>query len=224
MIVLKAENITKTYQVGARSISVLHDVSLEVESGEFLAITGKSGSGKSTFMNILGCLDTATSGIYKIEGEDVSKMSVDELAKIRNKDIGFVFQRFHLLADMTAIENIVLPQLYANVPENDAKKRALELLETVELAHRGNHYPAELSGGEQQRVAVARALANKPAIILADEPTGNLDSATGRKIMDLFRKLNKEQGVTIIIITHDPQLAQEADRVVHLHDGNIVST
>ncbi len=223
MALLLAKDITKTYSVGTRKLTVLHDVSLQVNQGEFLAIVGKSGSGKSTLMNILGCLDTATSGHYEIEGKDVSAMTVDQLAQIRNEKIGFIFQRYHLLPDMTALENVELPQLYANKSESSSKEQAMKMLSLVELADRMHHYPSELSGGEQQRVAIARALSNSPSIILADEPTGNLDSATEETIMQLIRKLNKEQGVTIVMITHDEHVAQEAGRVIRLHDGKIVN-
>ena len=187
-----------------------------------MAITGKSGSGKTTLMNILGCLDTPTSGQYFIDNEDISKKNIDELAHIRNKKIGFVFQRFNLLQDMTAAENIALPLLYAGKNEQESLKRAHELLDIVGLDHRVKHFPTELSGGEQQRVAVARSLANNPSILLADEPTGNLDSATGEKILSLFKKLNSEKGVTIVIITHDQHVAEETNRIVKLLDGKII--
>jgi len=222
MPLLETKNITKVYGAGAYKVAVLKDVTLEVQKGEFVAITGKSGSGKSTLMNILGCLDIATSGTYKIESQDVSNLTVDQLAEIRNKKIGFVFQRYHLLPDMTALENVELPLLYANKPEKFARERSLEMLKLVGLADRVNHLPSELSGGEQQRVAVARALANKPAILLADEPTGNLDSATEERIMKLLRDMHKEHGVTIVIITHDEHIAQQADRIIKIHDGKII--
>lgn len=224
MPIVHTKNITKTYTNNAQPLTVLRNIDLSIDEGELLAITGKSGSGKSTLMNILGCLDTATSGTYILEDEDVSKLTIDQLAQIRNQKIGFVFQRFHLLPDMTALENVALPQLYANVPESEARKRAIEVLSMVELANRIKHYPSELSGGEQQRVAIARALVNKPKIILADEPTGNLDSVTGKKIVDLFKQLNSQQGATIVIITHDSQLAEETNRIIKLHDGAIVET
>lgn len=222
MALLKTVNIKKTYYTGTTPVVVLKDVDLVVEPKEFMSITGKSGSGKTTFMNILGCLDTPSSGQYFIENQDVSHMNPDELAHVRNKRIGFVFQKFNLLQDMTALENVCLPQLYAGRKETDAKERSARYLETVGLAHRMHHFPTELSGGEQQRVAIARALSNHPSIILADEPTGNLDSATGERILQMFKDLNKQQGVTIIIITHDQHVAESADRMVRLVDGKIV--
>ena len=224
MPLLKAHNLTKTYRAGTREVEVLKDIDLEIQKGEFLAITGKSGSGKSTLMNILGCLDIATSGTYTIEGINVSHMTVDELATIRNRKIGFIFQQFHLLPDMTALENVMLPQLYANKSEEQAKERAQKLLDLVDLGDRGHHYPSELSGGEQQRVAVARAMVNEPSIILADEPTGNLDSATEERIIKLLQELHKEKHVTLVVITHDEHIADEANRIIRLHDGKVVST
>ena len=222
MSLLHAKNIVKTYNVGQHKLTVLHNIEIIVEKGDFVAIVGKSGSGKSTLMNILGCLDTPTSGSYQIDGQDVSDMSIDQLAHIRNKNIGFVFQRYHLLPDMTALDNVILPQLYAGKSEAEAKKQALEMLNLVELSDRVDHYPSELSGGEQQRVAIARALSNKPSIILADEPTGNLDSETEKKIMGLIKTLNSQQGSTIVMITHDEHVAQEANRIIRLHDGKVV--
>lgn len=222
MALLNAQNIIKDYAVGKDSLRVLKDISLQVEKQEFMAIIGKSGSGKTTFMNILGCLDTPTSGKYFIDGIDVSNMDPDELAHIRNKKIGFVFQKFNLLSDMTALENVALPMLYAGKSESEAQEIALEHLKFMELGGRLSHYPAELSGGEQQRVAIARALCNNPSIILADEPTGNLDSATGEKILQMFKDLNRQKNVTIIIITHDQHVAEETDRIVRLIDGKIV--
>lgn len=222
MSLLQAIDLTKTYATGANKVQVLKNIDLIINQKEFMAITGKSGSGKTTLMNILGCLDVPTSGKYLIEGQDVSNMGPDQLAHIRNKKIGFVFQKFNLLQDMTAVENVSLPQLYAGKTEKEARERSLYLLEMVELSHRSSHFPTELSGGEQQRVAVARALANNPSIILADEPTGNLDSATGEKILQMFKKLNKEQGATIIIITHDQGVAEQTNRMVRLFDGKII--
>jgi len=222
MDLLKTIDVTKIYLNGPQEVKVLKGINLSIAKKEFMAITGKSGSGKTTFMNILGCLDTPTSGKYFIEGENVSHMSSDQLAHIRNKRIGFVFQRFNLLQNMTALENVELPQLYAKKTEKEARKQSIKLLDRIGLGNRINHFPTELSGGEQQRVAIARALANKPSIILADEPTGNLDSATGEIILNLFKTLNREAGVTIIIITHDQHVAQETDRVVTLKDGRII--
>ncbi|MFC1842917.1 ABC transporter ATP-binding protein [Candidatus Dependentiae bacterium] len=222
MEILKAIDIVKTYNTGLHPVEVLKDIDLTVKEKEFMAITGKSGSGKTTLMNILGCLDTPTSGQYLINGTDVSHMDADQLAHIRNKKIGFVFQKFNLLQDMTAVENVSLPQLYAGKSEKEALVHSTKLLEMVHLGHRLNHFPTELSGGEQQRVAIARALANSPSIILADEPTGNLDSATGEKVLQMFKDLNKQKDVTIIIITHDQHVAEETNRMVRLVDGKIV--
>jgi len=222
MALLKTIDVVKTYITGPHKVEVLKGINLEINAKELMAITGKSGSGKTTLMNILGCLDTPTSGKYLIDGIDVSNMYADQLSHIRNKKIGFIFQRFNLLQDMTALENVTLAQLYAKVPEREANKRSAQLLEMVGLGHRLKHFPTEMSGGEQQRVAVARALANNPSIILADEPTGNLDSATGEKILGLFKDLNKQKGATIIIITHDQHVAEETDRIVRLKDGKII--
>jgi ABC-type antimicrobial peptide transport system, ATPase component len=222
MAIIKAENIVKTYRMGREALKALNSVSLTVEKKELLSIIGKSGSGKTTFMNILGCLDAPTSGQYFIDDINVSNMQPDELAAIRNKKIGFVFQKFNLLPDMTALENVSLPALYAGKSEQEAEKLALEFLKFMELDKRVGHYPAELSGGEQQRVAIARSLINNPSIILADEPTGNLDSVTGEKILQMFKNLNKEKDVTVIIITHDQHVADETNRIVRLVDGEIV--
>jgi len=222
MSLLKTVDVSKTYFTGSTPVQILKDIDLVIEKKEFMAIIGKSGSGKTTLMNILGCLDTPTTGAYLINEIDVSNMDSDELAHIRNKKIGFVFQRFNLLQDMTALENVVLPQLYAGTPEREAQKRAAKLLEMVGLGHRIGHFPTELSGGEQQRVAIARALANNPSIILADEPTGNLDSVTGDKIMNMFKELNQEDDTTIIVITHDQGVAEQTNRMVRLFDGKIV--
>jgi len=223
MPLIQANNITKVYLMGKQQLTVLRDVNMSIEQGEFVSITGKSGSGKSTLMNIIGCLDVPTSGSYILDGQKISNMTVDQLAHIRNRKVGFVFQMFHLLPDMTALENVALPQLYAGKSEKEANQHATKVLTMVELEDRIHHFPSELSGGEQQRVAIARALVNKPTILLADEPTGSLDSVTGKKIMDLFKQLNQEQGVTVIIITHDQELANEADRIITLHDGKIIT-
>ncbi|KKP27052.1 MAG: ABC transporter related protein [candidate division TM6 bacterium GW2011_GWF2_30_66] len=222
MAIIKAENIVKTFLMGRETLHALKGVNLTVEEKELLAIIGKSGSGKTTFMNILGCLDAPTSGQYFIDNINVSHMEPDQLAAIRNKKIGFVFQKFNLLPDMTALENVALPALYAGKSEEEAEKLALDLLKFMELDKRTGHYPTELSGGEQQRVAIARSLINNPSIILADEPTGNLDSVTGEKILQMFKNLNKEKDVTIIIITHDQHVAEETNRIVRLIDGEIV--
>lgn len=222
MKTLDAKNLVKIFQMGETAVQALNDVDISVEAGEFIAITGQSGSGKSTLMNLLGCLDVPTSGEYFIDNENVAHMNRDELAVIRNKKIGFVFQKFHLLADLTALDNVALPALYAGVKEKDARITARKNLEIVELGDRIDHFPYQLSGGQQQRVAIARALINKPSILLADEPTGNLDTNTGHAIMDLFRRLN-EHGVTIIMVTHEPDIAQLANRIVTLRDGKIIS-
>ena len=216
---IKLTGISKSYQrPGEGELKVLKEVDFEVAEGEFVAIVGPSGSGKSTLMNILGLLDTADSGEYELAGKDVSGMSATELAKTRNSTIGFVFQQFHLLPRTTATENVELPLVYSNGEPGDTRKRAIDALCRVGLEERLTHYSAELSGGQQQRVAIARALINNPDIILADEPTGNLDQVAGRQIMELFRELNST-GSTILLITHDQQLAQQAKRVVYINDG-----
>jgi len=209
--------------MGLTEVRALKGVSLTIDQGEFIAITGFSGSGKSTLMHVLGCLDIATEGQYFIDGIDVSKASRNDLAHIRNQKIGFVFQRFHLLPDLTALDNVALPRLYAGVSEDQACKEAKKLLEMVNLGDRIDHYPYQLSGGQQQRVAIARSLINNPVIILADEPTGNLDTATGDIILELFKKLNDEQQVTIILVTHEPYVASKTKRIIELVDGKIIS-
>ncbi|MCK5632122.1 ABC transporter ATP-binding protein [bacterium] len=224
MALLSAKNITKIYQAGSHQLTVLKNVDLTIKKGEFVAIIGKSGSGKSTLMNILGCLDTATSGTYKIANKNVSHLTVDQLAQIRNEQVGFVFQQYHLLPDMTALENVMLPLLYAHKTEEFSIKQAKKMLSLVDLADRIDHLPSEMSGGEQQRVAIARALSNNPNIVLADEPTGNLDSVTETIIMKLFKNLHKKQGATIVMITHDEHVAKQASRIIRLHDGKVVKT
>ncbi|NIM96247.1 MAG: ATP-binding cassette domain-containing protein [Anaerolineales bacterium] len=219
--VIEAEGITKVYPMGEVEVHALCGVSLKVARGEVMSIMGPSGSGKSTFMNILGALDRPTSGTYRLNGELVSDLSDDELAVIRNREVGFVFQTFNLLARHTALSNVELPMRYAGVG-NGRKQRAMEALEAVGLADRIRHKPNELSGGQQQRVAIARALVNQPAIILADEPTGNLDSKSGAEIMEILLRLNKERGTTLIFVTHDQEIADQTNRVVHLLDGLIV--
>jgi putative ABC transport system ATP-binding protein len=221
MKLIETKNLIKTYMMGETQVAALAGIDLTIEEGEFVAITGQSGSGKTTLMHLLGCLDTPTSGTYFLDNIDVSTASPDELAQIRNQKIGFVFQKFHLLTDLTALENVALPLLYAGVKESEAYKLAAQHLEKVNLAERMHHYPYQLSGGQQQRVAIARSLVNNPRIIFADEPTGNLDSATGTIIMDIFRKLNA-QNVTIIMVTHSPELAHQATRVIELADGKII--
>ncbi len=220
---LEIKNVTKTYHMGATPVQALKRIDLVIEAGEFIAITGFSGSGKSTLMHVLGCLDNPTSGHYMLDGVDVSRASRDELAHIRNQKIGFVFQKFYLLPDLTARDNVALPRLYAGVSEAQARREAAELLAMVNLAERMDHYPSQLSGGQQQRVAIARSFINKPRLIFGDEPTGALDVATGNIIIDLFKKLNSEQGVTIIIVTHEPSIAARSQRIIELVDGNIIS-
>jgi putative ABC transport system ATP-binding protein len=222
MIIIEMKNITKTFFNADIALTVLKGISFSVERGEFLSITGPSGSGKSTLMHIIGCLDTPTSGSYLIDNKDVSQLDGNALAAIRNNHIGFVFQKFHLLPDLNALNNVALPQLYANKSEKEALAKAQEKLELVGLADRMNHYPNQLSGGQQQRVAIARALVNDPDIILADEPTGNLDSATGSTILEILTHLNKDHGATIIIVTHDLELAKKTNRIIKLFDGSIV--
>lgn len=223
MNTLEVKDLVKTYTMGETTVTALKKINVSVKAGEFVAITGQSGSGKSTLMNLLGCLDIPTSGAYFIDGENVAHMRNDELATIRNKKIGFVFQKFHLLPDLTALDNVALPALYAGTNEAAAQMRAKEMLTMVELSDRIHHFPYQLSGGQQQRVAIARALINKPSILLADEPTGNLDSETGKTIIQLFKGLNEKQNVTIIMVTHEPEVAKHAQRTITLRDGRIVS-
>jgi putative ABC transport system ATP-binding protein len=218
---IKLENITKTYDLGEVQVHALRGVSLEIYPGEFVAIMGASGSGKSTLMNILGCLDKPTRGNYFLDGVDVSGLSKKELARVRSHKIGFVFQQFNLLSRTSALENVELPTIYAGVRLPEREKRAREALARVGLAERAGHFPSQLSGGQQQRVAIARALVNDPAILLADEPTGNLDSRTSVEIMDIFQKLNRDQGLTVAIVTHEPDIAQYAKRALEFRDGKM---
>ena len=217
---IKLTNINKSYRNGDQELRVLKDIDLEVEEGEFLAIMGPSGSGKSTLMNIIGLLDRSSSGNYWLEGEEVSQLSEKKLASVRNDQIGFVFQQFFLLSKLNALQNVELPLIYAGVPSAKRKKLAKQYLEKVELAERMTHLPSELSGGQKQRVAIARALVNTPAIILADDPTGALDTKTGQQIMELLIELNNE-GKTIIMVTHEPEIAAYAKRTIVLRDGVI---
>lgn len=214
---LELENISKIYKIGEVEIPALRGVSLSVKDGEFITIMGPSGSGKSTMLNIMGCMDKPTSGAYRFKGTDTTKLRDRELTHIRNKEIGFVFQNFNLLWDETALQNVMLPLIYNGTP--DKRRRAADALAEVGLSERMAHRPGELSGGEQQRVAIARALFNKPSVVLADEPTGNLDERTGQGIVDLLWSLHDTDGITLVIVTHDAELAQKADRWAHLHEG-----
>jgi putative ABC transport system ATP-binding protein len=219
--VIEIEDITKTYQMGKVAVEALRGVSLKVGPGEMLAIMGPSGSGKSTLMNIFGCLDQPSAGKYVLNGEDVGHLSDNQLAEIRNYRIGFVFQTFNLLARASALRNVMLPLIYAGVGRTERRERARQALEIVGLADRVDHSPTELSGGQQQRVAIARALVNDPAIILADEPTGNLDSKSGAEIMAVLQELNRERGITVVLVTHDETIARHTNRIIRLHDGHI---
>ncbi len=222
-LIIDMNNIVKRYFIGKpNELEVLHGINLKVYEGEFVAVVGPSGSGKSTLMNMIGALDLPTMGQYKLDGFDMFHAREDDLSAIRNKKIGFVFQTYNLIARMNALKNVELPMLYAGMGKRERNERAKELLTMMGMEERMYHTPDELSGGQKQRVAIARAMANDPAIILADEPTGALDSVTGRLIMDIFHKLNKEQGKTIVLITHSPELAEETQRIMSLHDGLIV--
>jgi putative ABC transport system ATP-binding protein len=218
---IEMHELTRVYELGSEEIRALNGVDLVIERGEYVAIMGPSGSGKSTLMNVIGCLDTPTSGRYILDGVPVESMTEDELAAIRNKKIGFVFQTFNLLARTTALHNVELPLIYAKVSRAQRREMAQEALAAVGLKDRMNHQPNELSGGQRQRVAIARALVNKPSLLLADEPTGNLDSKTGREILDLFRELSS-RGNSIIMVTHEDDVAREAQRAIHIRDGVIV--
>ncbi|NLM74157.1 MAG: ABC transporter ATP-binding protein [Clostridiaceae bacterium] len=218
--ILLMQDIVKTYNMGDEDQVVLKGINLSVDEGEFLSVLGPSGSGKSTLMNIIGCLDMPTSGTYILRGRNISEQDQKQLARIRNKEIGFIFQSFQLLPRLTALENVELPLIYSKIPPSERRKRAMEMLEKVGLADRMYHRPNQLSGGQQQRVAIARALSNNPTLLLADEPTGALDQKTGKQVMELFRELNNE-GHTIIMITHDSNIASYGNRIVRILDGNL---
>ena len=220
MSIIKTDNLVRHFTVGTQTVEALRGVSLDIDKGEFVAIMGPSGSGKSTLMNIIGCLDSPTSGTYHLNNKNVSTLDDDALALIRNHEIGFVFQNFHLLARNTALDNVMLPLKYAGIDKSEQEEIAMEVIKSVDLESRAHHQPSELSGGQQQRVAIARALVNKPSILFADEPTGNLDSKTGDDVMNLFTNLHK-QGQTIIVITHEIEVANQAERIISIKDGKI---
>ncbi len=220
---IKLENVWKTYKLGKIDLSVLKGVNLEIARGSFATIMGPSGSGKSTLMYLLGLLDIASQGKVYLDGQDISSFSEDELAEIRGKKIGFIFQQFNLLQNLTALENVMLPMIFQGVPESKRREKAKQLLESVNLGQRMNHKPTEMSGGEQQRIAIARSLVNDPEILIADEPTGNLDSTTGKMVMDILTKLHRDQKKTIVVVTHDPNIAHYSQNVIHIQDGQIVA-
>ena len=221
-VLIETQGLGRDYQLGDTTVRALRDVDLKIARGEFLAVMGPSGSGKSTFMNLIGCLDRPTAGRYFLEGADVSRLGRDALAKIRNEKVGFVFQTFSLLPRTSALDNVAIPVLYGGKSGREGRKKALETLEAVGLSDRASHHPAQLSGGQQQRVAIARALVNDPVLILADEPTGALDTRTGLEIMALFQELNR-QGITVVVVTHDPDIARHAKRIVGFRDGRVLS-
>ncbi|HVO23699.1 MAG TPA: ABC transporter ATP-binding protein [Candidatus Margulisiibacteriota bacterium] len=220
---IEVRDVWKIYQLGDVAVQALRGVSVDIAAGEFVAVMGASGSGKSTFMNIVGCLDRPTRGVYRLAGTDLSTLAADERAAIRNRQLGFVFQNFNLIPRTSAIENVELPLFYSDVPLREQRQRAREALAAVGLSGREEHLPSQLSGGQQQRVAIARALVNNPAVLLADEPTGNLDTRTSEEILDIVRKLNEDEGLTIVLVTHEPDIAAYARRVLTFRDGLIVS-
>jgi len=220
--VIQVENLVKTYQLGKVSIPALRGISFDVAKGEFLVVMGPSGSGKTTLLNLIGAIDKPTSGRISIDGRDITTLGEGELTKLRRHKIGFIFQFYNLIPALTALENVELPMLTASVSRKTASKRALQLLETVGLAERVGHLPDELSGGEQQRVAIARALANKPSVILADEPTGDLDTKTGMEVVQVLYDTSKEENATVVVVTHDPMITEKADRILQMRDGNII--
>nr|AYM52554.1 ABC transporter ATP-binding protein [Aetherobacter rufus] len=222
MALIELDHIGKTYDLGLTKVAALHDIDIAIEPGEFVAIIGQSGSGKSTLMNILGCLDVPTTGRYRLAGRDVSELSDDELADVRNLEIGFIFQSFQLLPRASALENVELPLIYRGISKKERRERAVEALERVQLASRMTHKPTELSGGQRQRVAIARALVTQPSLLLADEPTGNLDSRTGEEIVGLFLELHRK-GNTIVLVTHEPKLAARCPRAVRIVDGLVIA-
>ena len=219
---IEVANLEKDYPTGAGVFQALRGVSLRIAEGEFVAIMGASGSGKSTFMNLLGCLDRSTRGSYHLDGQDVSRLSSDQLAALRNREIGFVFQGFNLLPKLTALDNVALPLMYAGMGREARRRQAQAMLDRVGLGERSNHTPLQLSGGQQQRVAIARALATRPRIIFADEPTGNLDSETSRQVMELFSQLNREEGITLVLVTHEADIAAYARRRIRFQDGRVI--
>lgn len=221
--IIKLENVWKTYNLGSIELSVLKGLNLEITLGSFVTIMGPSGSGKSTLMYILGLLDTPSRGKVYLQEQDTSNFSEDKLAEVRGKKIGFIFQQFNLLQNLTALENVMLPMIFQGIPEEKRKEKAKQLLDSVSLGQRINHKPSEMSGGEQQRIAIARSLVNDPEILIADEPTGNLDSSTGKAVMEILTKLHVEQKKTIIVVTHDPNIAQYSRNIIHIQDGQIVS-
>jgi putative ABC transport system ATP-binding protein len=222
--IIELKNVNKTYKMGNVDVPAVCGLNLKIYPGEFVAIMGPSGSGKSTCMNMIGCLDIPTDGSIYLDGQDISKLAESNLAQIRGRKIGFIFQQFNLINTLTALENVMLPMIFQNIPEAERIERAKSLLKLVEMEDRMNHKPTELSGGQQQRVAIARSLSNNPEVILADEPTGNLDSKTGQNVIGFLQKLHEKERKTIVMVTHDEHVAHHADRIEHLHDGKIIKT